>query len=426
MVGPSTLAGNALMADAAATALSETGRLRFPFLFSPLVINGVALTNRLIYPSMGIDMANLDGTFSEGLAEFYDGLVGSGCGLVLLGNATVSPDSVLQLRGLRMYEERHADALQGFIARAAAKGVVVGVQLQHYGGQATTVNSGKPVLTPSGVASPSAQRRDPGYKAQAMSLEQIDLVREQFVHAARLCVRAGARFVQFQSSNGYLLSSFLSPRTNLRQDMYGGDPQRRARLLVDIVREVKTVIGREAVLGVRLQVDDCMGPEGLLVEDLKDVIPLLEKAGVDMIEASMSTGETFSSLIDRTPERELHLQQQVRKAKSYATVPMSFAGFVDSLETAERLLATGVADMVGMVRALFADNDLILKTLAGREEDIHRCLWDGNCFRDKSNPAFNRVYCCVNPKYKRPVLSSAQPTRAEARQLAARHEEEHV
>jgi 2,4-dienoyl-CoA reductase-like NADH-dependent reductase (Old Yellow Enzyme family) len=227
-------------------------------------------------------------------------------------------------------------------------------------------------------------------------------------------VLAGARFIQFQASNGYLLSSFLSPRTNRRTDAYGGDPERRALFLLELIREVRRAVGAEIVLGVRLQVDDCLGDEGLLVEQLARVVPLLEQAGVDIIEASMAVAETFDALFQRTAAMEQRLQTQVAKLKSYARVPVGFAGFIDSLESAERLLSSGVADLAGLARALFADNDLIAKTLAGRREDIHWCLWDGNCFRDKSNPAFDRVYCCVNPKYLRPVLNGAQPIRIPA------------
>jgi 2,4-dienoyl-CoA reductase-like NADH-dependent reductase (Old Yellow Enzyme family) len=376
---------------------------RFASVLSPLTVNELKLPNRLFFPSMGVDMANLDGTFSSKLGEFYTGLVESGCGLVILSNATVSPDSVHQLRGLRMYEERHAEALSGFIAEAAAKGVTVGVQLQHYGGQISTAHSGKPVLTPSGIASASAAKKDPNYRTHTMSLRDIELVQSQFAHAARLCAQAGARFIQFQASNGYLLSSFLSPHTNRRTDAYGGNPERRALFLVETLRAVRSAVPGNIALGVRLQADDCMGSEGLLAEQLSAVVPLLEQAGVDVIEASMAVADTFHALFDRNPAMAAYLQSQVKKVKSYARIPVGFAGFVDSLETAERLVAEGTADMVGMARALFADNDLIRKTIAGKSDEIHRCLWDGKCFRDKSNPLFDRVYCCVNPKYMRPL-----------------------
>jgi hypothetical protein len=91
-------AGHAEKAENA-NALLENGKQHFPKLFSPLNLNGVELSNRLFFPSMGVDLGDLDGTFSSRMEEFYDGIVASGCGLVVLSNATVSPDSVLQTPG---------------------------------------------------------------------------------------------------------------------------------------------------------------------------------------------------------------------------------------------------------------------------------------------------------------------------------------
>lgn len=93
----------------------------------------------------------------------------------------------------------------------------------------------------------------------------------------------------------------------------------------------------------------------------------------------------------------------VSTIRGFASVPVGFAGLIDGLGDAERIISSGVADFVGMGRALFADNDLIRKTLAGQESTIFRCLWDGQCSKDKFNPKYSRVYCCVNPKYLRPT-----------------------
>jgi 2,4-dienoyl-CoA reductase-like NADH-dependent reductase (Old Yellow Enzyme family) len=136
---------------------------------------------------------------------------------------------------------------------------------------------------------------------------------------------------------------------------------------------------------------------------LQDVIPALEAAGVDMFEASICIADTFSKMGERTQAMLGFEHRQVAKLTSYASVPVGFAGFVASLAEAERLITDRVADMIGMGRALLADNELILKTIEGRQAEINLCLWDGKCFKDKYNPRYQRVYCCVNPKYLRPV-----------------------
>jgi 2,4-dienoyl-CoA reductase-like NADH-dependent reductase (Old Yellow Enzyme family) len=385
--------------------LQADRRSDFSHVLTELPVGGLTLRNRLFFPSMGVDLGNPDGTFSDALAEFYTRIARSGCGLVVLSNSSVSANSILQLHGLRLFEEQHAQALAGFMSQCRPEDALIAVQLQHYGGQANTIHTGKPVLTPSGIGSAPSMKKDRAYATKLMTLEDIEHVQAEFAQATRLAVRAGARFIQLQASNGYLLSSFLSPFTNQRTDRYGGSPQRRATFVAEVVRAVRAELTPQMALGLRININDCVGPDGLVVEQLRDVVPLLEEAGVDIFEASICVADTFSKLFDRTPEMEVFLLEQLRVFKQYASVPVGFAGFVDSLEKAEHYVASGIADTVGMARALFADNDLIIKSLAGRGDTVNRCLWDGNCFRDKSNPAFSRVYCCVNPLYKRPSLS---------------------
>ncbi|MCK9193185.1 MAG: NADH:flavin oxidoreductase [Nevskia sp.] len=382
-----------------------SGSAAFPQLFRPLQLRGVTLKNRLFFPAMGIDLAHQDGTFSGELSDFYWRIARSGCGLVVLSNASVSPRSILQLHGLRLFEPAHAAALGTFLSGCAADDAVIAVQLQHYGGQATTTHTGLPLLTPSGIGSAPSMKRDAAYRTQAMTHADIADVVAQFAQATRLAVEAGARFVQLQASNGYLLASFLSQYTNKRDDAYGGSPERRAQFVVEVVRAVRRELGPERALGLRIGINDCIGDAGLSAKDFRNVAPLLEAAGVDLFEASISIAESFHRLIERTDERQAFLEDEVGTFKAFATVPVGFAGFVDSLAKAERYVASGLADTVGMARALFADNDLIHKTLAGQGATIDRCLWDGKCFKDKSNPAYGRVYCCVNPRYKRPALS---------------------
>lgn len=376
---------------------------RFPKLLAPAVIRNVRLRNRLFFASMGIDLANDDGSLSAPLFDLYRGVAEGGCGFVMLGNATVSPDSVFQPRGLRMYGQAHAEAAGRLVKMCAEAGAVVGVQLQHYGAQATATHiAGRALLSPSGIASPAFEARDPHYRVRAMSPEDIATVKRQFIDAASMAANAGARLIQLQASNGYLLSSFLSPHTNRRSDGYGGSPETRARLLLEIVEGIRARVGERVVLSVRLGVDDGIGARGSVPADFKGVVPMLERSGVDLIEVSIGTAETHYNA-GKTDAMRSYIAGAVSAIKAFATVPVGFAGLTGSLQEAEALIASGTCDFVGMARALFADNDLIKKTLEGREQEIQRCRWDGKCTSDKLDPRYARVYCCVNPKYLRPA-----------------------
>ncbi len=336
--------------------------------------------------------------------EFYRGIIEGGCALAFLSNATVSPHSRLQEAGLGLFEARQAEALRPFLAWAEEMGTPVGVQLQHYGGQGTTCLTGSPVLTPSGVPCPRVSRLDSDYRVRIMDESDIAGVIDDFANSACLARDSGSRLVQLQASNGYLLGSFLSPHTNRRTDSYGGSEANRARLLLDVVDAIRQRTDDQLIVTVRLGIDDCLGDEGLHFSRLGETVQALNQAGVAALECSMCVGATFGRFLGYSEEMDRYLQEGVRHIKSQSKVPVGYAGFIDGLDKAESLLARGICDWVGMSRALFADNDLIRKELAGRSSDVFRCRWDGKCFGDKSDPRMDRVYCCVNPKYLRPQV----------------------
>lgn len=379
---------------------------RYPHVLEPLrLAGGLELRNRLFFASMGVDLADHSGCVTPAMIEFYQGIMEGGCSMAFLCNATVSPQSRLQSTGLGLFEAHQGESLRAMFAMAEQVNTPVGVQLQHYGGQGTTTHTGVAVLTPSGVPCPRVSKLDPDYRVRIMDETDIALVIEQFAHSAWLAWTNGARLVQLQASNGYLLSSFLSPHTNKRTDRYGGSEENRARLLLDVVRAIRERTQGQLIVTIRLGIDDRLGAEGLQYPDLKETVQALCQAGVAALECSMCMGATFGQLIVHSETMDHYLQTGVRAIKSVATVPVGYAGFIDGLDKAEQLLADGVCDWVGMSRALFADNDLINKTLQGRSADIHKCRWDSQCFSDKSNPRLDRVYCCVNPKYLRPALA---------------------
>jgi 2,4-dienoyl-CoA reductase-like NADH-dependent reductase (Old Yellow Enzyme family) len=376
---------------------------QFDHVMRPMVVRGREYKNRLFFAPMGLDLANRDGTFSDDLYEFYSGMIDGGCASVVLSNASVSPDSILQPNGLRLYTALQAESLEAIIQTAERAGVYLGVQLQHYGGQGvTTYTRGREMLTPSGVPCAALQKKDSRYRVRAMEPDDFDIVKRQFVESARLAEQAGAKLIQLQASNGYLLGSFQSPATNLRTDQYGGDAVARGRFLLEIITAVREQIRSTTILGLRLGVDDYLGEKGTLPRDFEKLIPLYEDAGVDLIEISICVADTFSALSGESTEVSDCIHAASRLIKSYSRVPVGFAGLVKSVEQADSIVRDGIADFVGMARALFADNELIIKTLEGRRDEIHWCLWDGKCFKDKHNPRYQRVYCCVNPKYLRP------------------------
>lgn len=356
------------------------------------------LKNRVYFAPMGIDLGR-HGCLTSEMLKFYQDIIDGGCAMVVLANSAVDSSTRLHEGGLCLYDDVHVRHLAPLIDYGRKKGCPVIVQLQHYGAQGDRTRSGSEQLTPSRATPGKSQ---PGVRV--MTHDNIRAVCSQFGHAARLAKQAGARMVQLQASNGYLLSSFLSPYSNRRTDRYGGSPLRRARLLFEVIDAIVEATKGSVDISVRLGIDDCLGDRGQQPALLEQVIPALDRAGVSALMCSIAIRETFHYMLRADPRVQAMLVHGVRYVRGLTSLPVGFAGFTGSLAQAEDLLGSGVADLVGMSRALFADNDLVNKSLMGRPDSVNACRFDGNCFRDKSNPNLDRVYCCVNEKYKRPEL----------------------
>ncbi|MBJ9974796.1 NADH:flavin oxidoreductase [Pseudomonas sp. S75] len=370
----------------------------FPLTRQPLALGRhLALKNRVYFAPMGIDLGR-DGCLTPAMFDFYKGIVDGGCAMVVLANSAVDASTRLHEGGLCLYEPTHAEHLAPLIDYGRHNACPVVVQLQHYGNQGHLGRSGGVLLTPS--------RSTPARSVKGMKVmthEDARRVCAQFAHAARLAQQAGARMVQLQASNGYLLSSFLSPYSNRRTDRYGGTPLRRARLLLEVMDAIVDATQGGVDISVRLGIDDCLGEQGQQPALLEQVVPALERAGAAALMCSAAIKQTFHYMLRADPRVHAMLVHGVRHIRQLTSLPVGFAGFTGSLAQAEALLELGVTDLVGMSRALFADNDLVNKSLQGRPGSVNACRFEGNCFRDKSNPQLDRVYCCVNDRYKRPA-----------------------
>jgi 2,4-dienoyl-CoA reductase-like NADH-dependent reductase (Old Yellow Enzyme family) len=356
--------------------------------------------NRMCFASMGADLCDAEGCPAPAFRSLYAGLVEGGCGFGFLGNANVDDAYGYNQRGLRLTAPRHAQALAPVLAHARERGVPLGVQLQHYGPQANPT-AAAPLLSPSAIA-PANTPAAAAQRLVAMSQAQIEDILEQFVRSARLAQAAGATLVQLQAANGYLLSSFLSPATNRREDRWGGSPLKRARLLLEIVERIRAATANTLSLTVQLGIDDGLGPQGQQPELLGEVVAALEACGVAAVSCSVGVRETFRRYLAKPQEALGTMRRGARQLKRFTRMPIGFTGSVFDVATAEDIVDSGDADFVGFARAVLADNALVAKEVAGRGHEVHRCRRDANCFRDKRESAAQRVYCCVNPDYLRP------------------------
>ncbi|MBY8933480.1 NADH:flavin oxidoreductase [Pseudomonas fluorescens] len=357
--------------------------------------------NRLYFSSLGMDLCDEHGFPQPAFFSVYQALMDGGAGFGFLGNASVDADARYNSRGLRLTSAAHVQALRPLFEAARARGFPLGVQLQHYGPQSLPSKQGI-ILTPSAIASPTILNAYPEARAVAMAEAQIQRCIEQFCVAARYAQQAGATLIQLQASNGYLISSFLSPKTNRRVDDWGGTPLKRARLLLSIVDGIRRATDYKVAVTVRLGMDDGLGAEGQHAALLGDVVAALEARGVAAITCSLGISETFRFFFKNTGQALAMSREGCRYLKRFVQIPLGFTGSVADVAQADEIIASGDADFVGFGRAMLADNDFVAKQLAGRADQLNRCRGDAFCFRDKKEPMAERVYCCVNPAYRRP------------------------
>ena len=384
--------------------INDLGRKNFKTLFTPIQIGKVIIPNRLFWPPWCFNWANTDGTMSGKMADFYLDLADGGCGLIITGCAAVSPDSLLYERSMKIYHKDHVPGLKKLCAEIKKRGSIPGIQLMNFGRQSITTFTGKELYAPSNIPCPVKSKKDPNYRLREMTLEDIERVKNDYINAAILSTEAGVDVIQLHAAHGFLLNQFLSPYTNKRNDQYGGNTENRVRFILEVIKGIRAKIGNAAAIDVRVSADELV-EGGLKPNDYKEIIPLFEAAGVDMINVSISISETTGLAFRQKLEPQGRHAWIAKKLKTYTSsgVKIAHACFIANLEVAQRVMIENNIDMIGLGRAQFADPHIIKKTLEGREDEINRCAWDNSCLFSFSNNG-NEVFCLVNPKYQKPKI----------------------
>lgn len=369
-------------------------------IFKPLKIGSVTLPNRIFFPPWCFNWANTDGTLSDKLYDFYTDIADGGCGLIIMGCAAVSPDSLLYERSMKIYNKNHIVRLKDLSKYLHSRGTVPGIQLMNFGRQSITTYTNLPVYGPSAIPCPVKSKKDPNYSIREMTIEDIQRVKNDFVNAAILAVEAGIKLIQVHAAHGFLLNQFLSPYSNLRQDEYGGTTENRARFIVEIIREIREKTGTSAAIDIRISADEFVDG-GLTANDYEEIIPLLEKAGVDMINVSFSVSETSGILFNQRKNPQGRYAYLAKQIKNYTTKPVGYAGFIADLTNGSEIMEKNNIDLIGIGRAQVADPFLVQKHLLKNEPAIRKCGYDNHCLFSFSNENEKQVYCKVNPKYKK-------------------------
>jgi 2,4-dienoyl-CoA reductase-like NADH-dependent reductase (Old Yellow Enzyme family) len=210
-------------------------------------------------------------------------------------------------------------------------------------------------------------------KPRALEHREIEAIVARFGVAAAVAKDAGFSGVQIHAAHGYLISQFLSPRTNLRDDAWGGDPARRSRFLLEIVRAIRAVVGPAFPIGVKLNSADFQRG-GFTIEAAMDVARALEAAGIDLLEVSggnyespamAGSGELHKHQRESSRQREAYFLDYARRIRAVTATPILLTGGMRSRAVMEDAIASGAVDVIGMARPMTHTPELPARLLDG-------------------------------------------------------------
>jgi 2,4-dienoyl-CoA reductase-like NADH-dependent reductase (Old Yellow Enzyme family) len=319
---------------------------------------GLVLANRLAKAAMTEQLAK-NGDPGERLQRLYARFCSGGAGLVITGNVMIHRDHREHPRNVVLDDKASRGAVERW--RSSSVGAPILVQLSHPGRQALFVR-GEAV-----APSPIATQAGPVFKKpRALSEAEIDDVVARFAFAAKLAEDAGFAGVQLHAAHGYLLSQFLSPRSNQRTDRYGGSLENRARFLLDAVARVRAAVKPAFAVTVKLNSADFQ--KGGFDDDDAIAVMKMLAGKIDLLEISGGTYEAPAMVGMRasTRAREAYfLEFAARARREVPSLPLMVTGGFRTPAAMEEALASGALDVVGLARPLAMDPDFPRRALAG-------------------------------------------------------------
>ena len=333
--------------------------------------NGSQLKNRLAKSAMSEALGSIDNHPTEALVRLYGRWAAGGSGLLITGNAMIDRRALGEPNNVVIEDETDLPVLRRWAEAGQATGAQIWVQLNHPGRQSP---KGLNVENVAPSAVPFNQALQPFFAApRALTEAEIVELIQRFARSAGVVKSAGFSGVQIHGAHGYLVSQFLSPLTNQRDDQWGGSAENRRRFVLEVFKAIRAEVGADFPIGIKLNSADFQRG-GFTEEESLDVIVALQAAGIDLVELSGGTYEApamsdsgkhkASSL-----EREAYFLEFAEKIRATVKVPLMVTGGFRSVGGMAAAVASGALDLVGIARGMAIEPDLPLRLLAGQEPE---------------------------------------------------------
>lgn len=364
--------------------------MKFNAMFSPITIGNMEVKNRFVVPPMGNNFANTDGSMSEQSVAYYRERAKGGFGLITLEATVVHQGAKGGPRKPCLFDDSTIESFKNVVDACHKEGAKVSVQLQNAGPDGNAKNAGAPIQAASAI--PTKCGKD---TPLAVKTEDVYKLVEGYGEAARRAMEAGIDAVEIHMAHGYLVSSFISPRTNKRVDEFGGCFENRMRFPRLIVEKVRQVVGDKVAILARINSsDEVLG--GIDVHDSAAIAAYLESCGVDALHVSRAVHIKDEYMWAPTTIHGGFSADYVTEIKKAISIPVITVGRYTEPQYAELLVKQGRADLVAFGRQSLADPAMPKKAMEERLEDMTPCIaclqgCVANMFQGKP------ICCLTNP-----------------------------
>lgn len=365
--------------------------MKFPAMFSPIQIGGVTVPNRFVVPPMGNNLAETNGCLSGRSLTYYEARAKGGFGLITIESTVVYQEAKGGPRKPCLFSDDTVDSFRRVADACHAYGAKVSIQLQHAGPEGNSALTGYPLKAASAI--PAAAGRE---VPEAISIEELYRLIECYGDAAARAQRAGIDMVEIHCAHGYLVSTFLSERTNNRTDEFGGCFENRLRLPRLIIENIRRKTGGNLPILCRINASDEV-PGGQTVQDAAAIAAYLEQVcGVDALHVTRAVHLHDEFMWAPGVTHGGFNADLVSEIKRAVTVPVIAVGRFTEPQYAELLVKQGRADLIAFGRQSIADPALPGKARTGKLEELSPCIGCllgcvPNMFAGKP------ITCAVNP-----------------------------
>ena len=363
-------------------------------LFETTEINGMTIKNRFIRSATWEGMAGDDGACTPKLVDLMAKLAEGGVGLIITSYAYVSERGKAIPWQLGIYKDQLIPTLREMTDAVHKTDAKVVIQIAHAGLYADPNITGKAPLAPSAVTGFTES------SPQEMTIKEIQDAIEAFGLAAERAVKAGFDGIQLHAAHGYLLSQFLSPAFNQRNDSYGGSIENRTRFVLEVLNRIRKNVGTDYPVMIKMNCQDFLD-NGLELKDSLIAGSMLKDGGIDAIELSggtLASGELSPSRTKILSEQdEAYFKDAAVAFKKNVDIPLMLVGGIRSFHVAEQIVNDNIADYISMCRPFIREPDLINRWESG-DHTKSTCLSDLKCF----SPALSGegIYCVVEKRLK--------------------------